>query len=293
MDNNKRKELKANILKFSIFVIIGILVVLLVPDKTVDPWGLISPRFLVLVVLMVMGLQVASYILIEFRKKEGLLIMGALIGVVNSNIINGAMASISKQNPRIVEYAAFAVVCGNLAMLTRNMILVNTLAFNASSLVTPPILSMVIVGIILILYKLKKVNKDIKDIDGDNIQNPFAMKTALIFTGVITLVTIAGFIIHKAFGDMGLYVTALVSVYAAGGPIIISSIMLAQEGHISYMTCATVVLIASISSCSNDAIIQFLCGAKALAISFLKITIPIVATGLIVLGIERLILINF
>lgn len=288
MDNEQKNRLKVNILKFCIFLTIGIFLVLVIPNKTIDPWDLISPRFLILVVLMVMGLQFASYILLELRKKEGLLIMGALIGIVNSNIINGAMASITKQDPRISDHAASAIVCGNLAMLARNIILVSVLCTSASKFVIPPVLSMLITGIIVIFYRIKRINKEIKHIDV-NIKNPFAIKTTLVFTGVITIITIAGFIIHKFFGDMGLYVTAFISVYAAGGPIIISSIMLAEAGHISYMTGATVIIIASISSCSNDAIIQFLCGANSLAISFLKITIPMLAAGFLALGIEWLI----
>jgi len=222
--------------------------------------------------------------LIEFRKKEGLLIMGTLVGLVNSNVINGAMASITKQNPKISDHAASAVVCGNLAMLARNIILVSTLCVSASKFVIPPVLSMLIVGIVVVFYRIKRINKKIKHIDV-NIENPFAVKTALGFIGVITIITIIGFIIHKLFGDMGLYVTAFVSVYAAGGPII----MLAEAGHISYLTGATVIIIASISSCSNDAVIQFLCGANSLAISFLKITIPMLAAGFIALAIEWLI----
>ena len=155
MDNEQKSRLKVNILKFSIFLTIGIFLVLVIPNKTIDPWGLISPRFLVLVVLMVMGLQFASYILLELRKKEGLLIMGALIGIVNSNIINGAMASITKQDPRISDHAASAVVCGNLAMLARNIILVSVLCGSASKFVIPPVLSMLITGIIIIFYRIK------------------------------------------------------------------------------------------------------------------------------------------
>ena len=287
--DDKKKRLKANILKFCLFTVVSVVLVLIAPNKTIDPWNLISPRFLVLVVVMVMGLQFVSYLLIELQKAEGLLMMGALVGIVNSNVINGAMASITKQNPSISDHAAAAVVCGNLAMLARNLILVNVFAFSSAKFVNPPILAMLITGVIIIFLRIKRTKKEKKHIDMD-IKNPFAVKDAIQFTFALTIITIIGFIIHKFFGNMGLYVTAFVSVYAAGGPIIISSIMLAEEGHISAMAAATVIIIASISSCTNDAIIQLLCGAKALAISFTKITVPIIIAGLLTLGIEKLIL---
>ena len=86
-----------------------------------------------------------------------------------------------------------------------------------------------------------------------------------------------------------MFLSAFFSVYAAGGPIIIAAVMLGLEGHITFLDAATVVLIASFSSVSNDAILQLLCGAKDLAKSFVKISIPIVVAGLFVLGIEMLI----
>jgi|GEM_PF-2793370 len=282
-------SLKKNIFKFSLFTIFGISLILLVPNKAIDPWNLINPGLITLIVLMVVAIQFISYVVIELWKSEGLLIMGALIGLVNSNVINGTMASITKQNPRLSNHAAAAVVCGNLSMLIRNIIVVVTLSFTAAKFVVPPLLAMVISGLISIYYTLKITRQKIGDPGSESVGNPFEIKTALIYAGMITLITIAGFLIHSLLGDAGLYVTAFLSVYAAGGPIIISAVMLAIGGHITFMTAAIVVLIASFSSVTNDAILQLMCGAKALALSFIKISIPIIVAGALVVGIEILI----
>ncbi len=283
--NQQRTFLKKDILKFSAFVIVNVLLYFASPSGTIDPWNLIYPRAIILTVLAVLGIQFASYVIMKLRRKSGLLALGALVGIVNSNVINGAMASISKQNPKVTDYAAATVVVGNLAMLARNAVLVGTLSFDAAVFVIPALLAMFFVGIISVRYTLTRANEEIGEIDM-NIENPFAILTALQFAGVITLVTIAGFIVQQLFGNIGLYLTAFISVYAAGGPIIVSALMLVTEGHISAMTAATVIMIATISSLSNDAVIQYLCGARSLAISFVRITIPILAIGLVVLGFE-------
>jgi len=292
-------ELKKNILKFGIFAFFGGVLLFLIPNKAIDPWNLINPGLITLIVIMVVAIQFVAYVVIELWKSEGLLIMGALIGLVNSNVINGTMASITKQNPRLSNHAAAAVVCGNLSMLIRNIVIVTTLSFAAAKFVVPPLLAMVIAGVISVFYTLKKTKQKInnprnksaisKSSGSESIENPFEVKTAAIYAGMITIITIAGFLIHSLLGDAGLYATAFLSVYAAGGPIIISVVMLALGGHITFMTAAVVVLIASFSSVTNDAILQLMCGAKALAVSFIKVSAPIIAAGVLVAGVELLI----
>ena len=146
------------------------------------------------------------------------------------------------------------------------------------------LLTMLVVGTISVALAVRRINREIEDAEFQ-IDNPFALKTALQFTLVLTAVTVAGYFVHEFFGNTGLYVTAFVSVYAAGGPIIISSIMLAGAGQITYVTAATVVMIASISSASNDAIIQFFCGARKLAVEFVRISAPMLLAGLAALGV--------
>lgn len=295
MNNNltaidlKHPGLRQNIIKFGIFLFGSVVVIVLVPDKAIDPWGLINLMLITMIVLTVIGIQFVAYVVLELWKTEGLLLIGGLIGIVNSNVMNGTMASISKQNPRLADHAAAAVVSGNIAMLVRNIIVVSTLSFTASKFILPPLISMVIAGIISIYFTLRNINQTIDDVGEKGIANPFEIRTALVYAGIITFVTIGGFLIHQIFGDTGLFLSAFFSVYAAGGPIIIAAVMLGLEGHITFLDAAIVVLIASFSSVSNDAILQLLCGAKDLAKSFVKISIPIVATGLFVLGIELLI----
>lgn len=283
----RRAELKVNVIKFAAFLSVSVLLILTLPEMTIDPWGLVSPRLLVLLVATVMVIQFLSYLSIELWRKEGLLLMGTLVGVVNSNVINGAMASITKQNPKLADHAAATVVCGNLAMLARNAIVASTLGLAAAVMVVVPILSMLIVGGLTVFFAVKKINEQVADQDFE-VSNPFALRTALQFAAVVTGVTIAGFGIHQYFGDLGLYVSAFVSVYAAGGPIILSAIMLASTGQITPFAATMVIMIASISSASNDAIIQLLCGARPLAKSFLRLSAPMLVTGILVLAVEWL-----
>ena len=237
-----------------------------------------SPRLLVVLVTTVMVIQFLSYLSIELWRKEGLLVMGTLVGVVNSNVINGAMASITKQNPKLADHAAATVGCGNLAMLARNSIVASMLGLRAAALIIAPILSMLIVGGLTVFFAVKKINAQIANQEFE-VSNPFALRTALQFAAVVTGVTIVGFGIHEYFGDLGLYVSAFVSVYAAGGPIILSAIMLASTDQITLFAATTVIMIASISSASNDAVIQLLCGARPLAKSFIRLSAPMLATG--------------
>lgn len=284
--NAKSPDLKNNVRKFGLFMLGGLILTFLIPDRAIDPWNLINLRLMAIIVMTVMVIQFVSYVILEVWKTDGLLFMGTLVGIVNSNAINGPMASITKQNPRLSDHAAAAVVCGNLAMLVRNIVVISTISIMAAKFVLVPLIGMVLAGIASVYYKLKTINKTTEEIESEKVENPFEIKTAFQFAGMMTLVTVLGFGIHSIFGDLGLYVTAFVSVYAAGGPIIFSAVMMAAAGTITPMTAAIVVLIASFSSVTNDAILQLMCGAKSLAWSFVRISIPIVVVGVLIVCLE-------
>lgn len=279
------KELKLDILKFLAFLTVGLVLAFIIPYGHMDPWGVINLRVLFLIILAVISLQFIAYLTVELWKKEGLLLLGALVGMGSSNVINGAMASITKQNPGYLDHAAAAVICGNLVMLIRNLVLVGSLSMLVLKPLLPPILSMLLAGVIVIYLELKEVNINDKNIDID-IKNPFEIKTAIKFTFIVLLTTILAFFLHKYFGDMGLYATAFISLFAAGVPVIVSAVSLAVDGHIPMSTAVIVVMISSILSTSNDFVLQLLCGAKPLALKFMKMALPIVLTGIVVLIIE-------
>lgn len=281
-------DLKSNFLRFGIFMLASLVFIFFMPNKAIDPWNLVNLRVIAIIVMMVMAIQFLSYIILEIWNTNGLLIMGTLIGIVNSNAINGPMASITKQNPRLSDHAAAAVVCGNLAMLVRNLIIISTISVVAAKFVFAPLLAMIIAGVLSVYYQTRKIKERMSGVETEKIENPFEIKTAIQYAGMMTLVTILGFVIHNVWGVTGLYVTAFVSVYAAGGPIIFSAVLMASAGTITPMAAAIVVLIASFSSVTNDAILQVMCGANSLAKSFVKLSVPIVVAGGLVVAIESL-----
>ncbi len=285
--NNKVKEIKKDFITFSLSIGAGIILLFFLPNETIDPWGIINPFFLVLIVIVVLGIQFVAYVAIKLWKNAGLLAFGALVGFVNSNIINGALASLTKQNPELAKTAAASVILGNMSMLVRNLILVGALSFTALKFVLAPLGAMIIVGMITVVKTIKSERKiEKQDIE---IQNPFELKTALKFALVIVIITILVFFIHEYFGNLGLYATAALSVFAAGLPIIVSVVLLATENNVTFLTAAIVVMIASFVSISNDFILQFSLGAKALGRNFIKLMLPHFLAGVIVLIIEVLI----
>lgn len=272
--------------KFFLFLFFGLLLYFILPTEPLDPWGVIQLRFLWGMILFVIALQFISFIILSVWRSEGLLVMGFLVGLVNSNILNGSMGALSKQNRRLSDACAAAIVSGNLAMLVRNLVVVAVLGFPAFLFLIVPIGAMLIVGVITILKytrgnKIKKFRM--------KIENPFAVKTAIEFAGIVTVITIISLLINRFAGELGLYATAFVSVFAAGVPILLSSLVLAKAGQITYMTVATIVMIISFMGASNDIILQLSIGSKDLARSFVKQALPMVFVGLVILGIELII----
>ena len=283
------KELLVRSIKFGVLFALSLAAVFLIPNHSIDPWDLINPRLMLLVVVLVMGLQYVAYLVMQLWRKEGIVIMGALLGFVNSNIINGAMSTISKQEPKLSDYAASAVICGDLAMVLRNLILGTAISINLVYILWPPMVLMLATGAWITWRVLQKCSKTVGRTEGLGVSNPFEIKTAILFSLATMLVTIAGFFVHKFFGNPGLYLTACIAIFAAGVPIIASAALLAVQGHITFATAGNVILLASFMGILNDAILQLACGARHLAWSFLKQAVPIFLAGIVALGVTHMI----
>lgn len=265
------------------FLVIALILLPLIPNRALDPWGIINLFHLVLFIVLITGVQFIAYIIAKIWKAKGTLLSGTIIGFVNSDVIGGAMAGITKKHPSFSPFAAAAVTAGNASAVVRNLIIVAPISLAALQFLLAPSLAMVLITAVLVFFTLrrhKEVGADFK------VENPFDMSTAIQFAVIALVVSVVAYVANIYIGTTGIYLAAILGSLAGDTPVIVAALLLLSSGEISALQMAAMVLINSFVTSLNDGLVIWAAGAKSLAMAFFKRAIPIVIGGLIVLIVQ-------
>lgn len=96
----------------------ALIVLPLLPDRTIDPFGVLNPRTLWLLVVLVMAINAAGYVALRaLGARRGLLLAGFVGGFVSSTATIGGMGQRAKATPAARPSAAAAALLSNVPTL--------------------------------------------------------------------------------------------------------------------------------------------------------------------------------
>lgn len=190
-----RKKLRPQEIEASVVLLIFVLGILpFLPNHPVDPWGLINPRFLALLLVVIATMQFAGYVAIRvFGQRSGMALVGFFGGLVSSTAVFVTLPRLYHEQPKILRLAIAAALFSIVGMFVELLII---LLFAAPALfyfLLFPVISMLIVGIIIGVFLMRKPT--VSDADIMPLKNPLDMlavlRLTLFIAGVIILVTLA------------------------------------------------------------------------------------------------------
>lgn len=254
-----KKDLSAAIL----FMIMTFVILPILPDKTLDPMGLVNLYRIWIMVVLVAGISFFGYIAIRILgSTHGIGAAGLFGGLVSSTAVAMSMARRVHENGFLVKNLALGIALASSMMLIRagiEMWVINpelTRAF-----VIPIVIGSVAgYGYIALLYFTSKRENIDQNIE---FKNPFDLKEALIM-GLVFGVTLALIELSNRYvGNMGVYAIALVSGIADVDAIILSLSSLAKNG-LDPAAAQYGILIAIISNSFAKAALVLVLGKAAL-----------------------------
>ncbi len=229
------------------FVVITVLILPFLPDKTFGPFDALNPRKIWIVVIILVSINFGLYLIAKFiRPGNSLLLAGFIGGMVSSTALNWYVASQSKKSAgQAVPLAITAVVASSL-MFFRMMILLYI--FNASLFrwLALPLFFAGISGMGFSWWMNRKF--DPKGLKGElPIQNPLNLKDALKFAVFYSFILILVAFAQAHLGNAGVYLTSAVSGLTDVDAITISLSGLAGR-EMPPAVAATAILIAALAN---------------------------------------------
>lgn len=177
-------ELQAALLLF----LAGVVVINLVPDKTIDPWKIFNPKKFGYLVLLLASLEFLSYVIAKIiGTKRGLLLIGFLGGFISSTAVLLSTARKAKEAPKQWRTLLASAVAAKLAAIIELILIVYLVSPFLLYNLAWSLMAAVVVGAAALAFLTRGT------FDHDN--EVIAIKSPLDWKGVLRLSVMLGAIL--------------------------------------------------------------------------------------------------
>jgi uncharacterized membrane protein (DUF4010 family) len=207
------------------FLVVTFIVLPILPDRGYGPYAALNPRNIWLMVVLVSGIGLASYVALRAAgSRPGVLMTGILSGLLSSTAATVLYARRSRESAAM-ERLAFAVVpLANLVPLARIAVLAAVVAPALLASLAPLLGAALAAGLGVAAFFLRGVERG--DAPVPESANPAEMGTALRFGAVYAIVLLAAAWLADVAGHRGLYAAALAAGAVDIDPIVLSALNL-------------------------------------------------------------------
>jgi uncharacterized membrane protein (DUF4010 family) len=246
------------------FILVALVVLPTLPDRSVDALYGLNPRFVWLMVVFVTGLGFVAYVLAQALGPErGIAVTGIVGGFVSSTATTVSMAEKTTQNATLYHVCGFAVVTASIVMFPRALIEVAVINPALLPSVAVPLGAMTAVGAVAAVALYWRTATD-ETVEPKELENPFRLRPALLFGAIFAGVLLVSEYANEWFGASGVYATAFFSGLADVDAMTITLSRLAAEGTVSETVATTGIVIAAIANTLVKAALVWVLGTHEL-----------------------------
>lgn len=248
-----------------IFVVLTLIVLPILPNQDMGPYGVWNPFKIWLMVVFIVGISLGGYLGYKlFGAKAGTILGGIIGGLISSTATTVSFARRSAVQAALAPLGTLVVMIAACISLVRVIVEIAVVAPGSVLEMALPIgvLLLVCVGITGLLYPRGQSAQSRMPAQ----TNPAELSSALIFGGLYALVLLAVAAAQDHFGAAGLYVVGVISGLTDMDAITLSSAQLVHAGNLEASTAWRVVLVAAMANfVFKLGIIAFL-GSRALLV---------------------------
>jgi uncharacterized membrane protein (DUF4010 family) len=255
----------------------------LLPADAIDPWGVIHPRLLWMLVILIAGLSLVGYVASRaLGEQRGTTITGLTGGLVSSTAVTLAFARQSREEAGRTDDALAAGLLIAWGVMSIRVVVLAAVVH--APLVAPllvPFGAMTAVTLAAVVLLMGRTRKQEPAVAGSlALRNPFsltaAMKFALLFAAVLVVVELA----RRHFPGGGYYVVAALAGLTDVDAITLSMSSLVRDGGVSATIAARALVVAALSNTVVKCGMVVAIAGAALRWRTLLVTALLLAVGL-------------
>jgi len=262
------------------FALIAFVILPFLPNEPIDPFGVLNPYKIWLLVVFISGIGYVGYFLIRiFGTKSGTGLTGVLGGLASSTAVTASMSHRSRESADILFPALFATVIANTIMFLRILVEVFVVRRVLVGDLLIPMAAMMVTGLVVAVYFWNKKVPSEVDVD---LQDPFTLTPALKFGLFFAFILVISKVASQYLGEPGVYVTGIISGLADVDAITLSMATLAGK-EVSTEVAVTTIILAAISNIVAKTAITVLFGSPEFKKRMILTSAGIMTVGLLVI----------
>lgn len=253
-----------------------VIVLPLLPDRTIDPWGGFNPREVWFFTVLIATISYLGYIAVRMLgTTRGLIVSGLAGALVSSTAVTVALARMAKEAERPVPLAGAAALAALVSVLRVTVVvgliggpvLVQILPVTATAAAV-----LALVGG-LVLARAKSLPEG-----SEMLRNPFELRALVAFAALFSCVSMLNAALSARFGGSGLIVTSAASGLLDVDVAVLSALRLTGEDFAAPMV-AGAVLMALVSNTVGRIFLSMLAGPVRFWAALALISALAVAAG--------------
>jgi uncharacterized membrane protein (DUF4010 family) len=216
-----------------IFAGATLVVLPLLPDRAVGPYGALNLHTIWIVVILVMAVSALGYIAVRLLgARYGLPLAGLAAGFISSMVTIGSMGARTRKDPELLMPAVAGAVLSSIATTVQLAILVAATSMETLKVLYLPLLfsgtAALLYGGVFTLWALRHTAED-----HEPPGSAFSVRTALTFAAILAVVLVVAAAAQDWFGEAGVLVAAASAGFADTHSAAVSVAALVEEKRIA------------------------------------------------------------
>ncbi len=229
------------------FVLITFIILPVLPNQTYDPFEVLNPHQIWLMVVLVVGISLGGYISYKFLGQHaGLFLSGLLGGMISSTATTASYSRRTMKQPAMVPAAATVIFLATGVSFVRVLLEVAVVSRGLLPVAAPPLVGMAGVSLLLALIVWRKGRWPSEEMPTQG--NPSELKSAVLFGLLYGVVLVSVAASKEHLPDAGLYAIAAMSGLADLDAITLSTARLFEAQRLSAESAASSILIAALAN---------------------------------------------
>lgn len=265
------------------FALVAAVILPLLPNRTIDPLGLLNPFQIWLMVVFVSGIGFSGYVLMKILgPSRGINLMGILGGLASSTATTISFSSASREYPHMAHHYARAVVLASTVMFPRVLFLILVIYPPLALEVIIPFALMLTTGVIFIVATRKNKLTETDAIHPEyKITNPLKLSTAIKFGLLFAFVLIVVEYAQTFLGSSGVYLTSFLTGLTDVDAITLSVTRLTENAQLSSDVAGVAVVIAALMNTISKGAISYFSGSPELQSPVIKAFVLMILVGVV------------
>jgi uncharacterized membrane protein (DUF4010 family) len=196
------------------FLVIALVVLPLLPDRSVDPWGIANPSKLWLLFVLIAGVGFAGYIAVRaLGPTRGLATAGFFAGLVSSTAATFSLSRRARAQQEFAGPFATGIVLANVASAIAQVLIVAVAdpeLFRSAAILLGAPIAVGAIGTAAAVWVLARRDGGVPDATF-RLANPLELKPALAMAAAFGVVLAVAAVAGRTFGASGVVVTAAIA----------------------------------------------------------------------------------